>query len=209
MADDRAGLMENATHQNQRIRSAWPDSEPRPDAVKPARSTVARGAVEVAEFGVVHGALQERGSTVQNRSTSCNHNISPGTGCVRPKARTDRGLRHGQSQMGAPADVARHCQRRDFCRVRPRLHHHTTGGIRTCLSQSECSPCSWPEAPLVWPVPDLRGRLLLVALNARYRIDGATPSIAFFIGIYDVLHNLGVTDAGATAALATCPDNQC
>lgn len=53
------------------------------------------------------------------------------------------------------------------------------------------------------------GVALLVALNLRYAIDGVTPSIAFFIGIYDVLHNLGVSDAGATAALATCPDNQC
>ena len=53
------------------------------------------------------------------------------------------------------------------------------------------------------------GVALLVALNARYAIEGASPSIAFFIGIYDVLHNLGVSDAASTAALATCPDNQC
>ena len=53
------------------------------------------------------------------------------------------------------------------------------------------------------------GVALLVVLNARYAIDGAPASIAFFIGIYDVLHNLGVSDAATTAALATCPDNQC
>jgi hypothetical protein len=53
------------------------------------------------------------------------------------------------------------------------------------------------------------GVALLVALNARYAIEGAAPSIAYFIGIYDVLHNLGVADAASTAALATCPENQC
>jgi Predicted membrane protein (DUF2306) len=53
------------------------------------------------------------------------------------------------------------------------------------------------------------GVVLLVLLNARYAIEGAPASIAFFIGIYDVLHNLGVGDAATTAALATCPDNQC
>lgn len=53
---------------------------------------------------------------------------------------------------------------------------------------------------------------LLIVLNGRYFVDGAPNSIAFFNGIYDVLHNAGVPDtAGAArpAALATCPDNAC
>ncbi len=53
------------------------------------------------------------------------------------------------------------------------------------------------------------GVALLVALNGRYFIEGATQSIAFFIGIYDVGHNLGVADATQTAALAACPGNAC
>ena len=53
------------------------------------------------------------------------------------------------------------------------------------------------------------GVALLVVLNGRYAIDGAANSIAFFIGIYDVLDNAWVSDAATTAALATCPDNQC
>jgi len=53
------------------------------------------------------------------------------------------------------------------------------------------------------------GVALLVVLNARYAIDGAVDSIAFFIGIYDVLDNVGVSDVARAAALATCPDNQC
>lgn len=54
------------------------------------------------------------------------------------------------------------------------------------------------------------GVLLLVMLNARYAVDGAAKSIAFFVGIYDVLHNAGVSDATQVPALATCgPDNAC
>lgn len=56
------------------------------------------------------------------------------------------------------------------------------------------------------------GVVLLVVLNGRYFVDGAANSIAFFNGIYDVLHNAGVPDtAGAAkpAALATCPGNAC
>jgi uncharacterized membrane protein YozB (DUF420 family) len=53
------------------------------------------------------------------------------------------------------------------------------------------------------------GVVLLVVLNGRYAIDGAANSIAFFIGIYDVLDNAGLSDAGQAAALATCPDNLC
>lgn len=50
------------------------------------------------------------------------------------------------------------------------------------------------------------GTGLMVILNAGYFVNGAADSIAFFIGIYDVLDNLG-TDAAP--ALATCPDNAC
>ena len=53
------------------------------------------------------------------------------------------------------------------------------------------------------------GIALLLVLNGRYLIDGATDSIAFFIGIYDVLDNLGVADSEGAAALARCPDNAC
>jgi hypothetical protein len=53
------------------------------------------------------------------------------------------------------------------------------------------------------------GAVLLVALNARYATAGAARSIAFFVGIYDVLDNAGVPGPAGTAALATCPDNQC
>lgn len=53
------------------------------------------------------------------------------------------------------------------------------------------------------------GLALMVVLNGRYFIDGATNSIAFFIGIYDVLDNLGVSDSDNPAALAGCVDNAC
>lgn len=53
------------------------------------------------------------------------------------------------------------------------------------------------------------GIVLLVVLNGRYFVDGAANSIAFFIGIYDVLHNAGVADPARAAALAACPDNAC
>ncbi len=53
------------------------------------------------------------------------------------------------------------------------------------------------------------GVALLVVLNGRYAIEGTAQSIAFFIGIYDLGHNLGVGDAAQAAALATCPGNQC
>ena len=53
------------------------------------------------------------------------------------------------------------------------------------------------------------GIALMVVLNGRYAIDGAANSIAFFVGIYDVLDNLFVSDISKAAALATCPDNQC
>jgi hypothetical protein len=53
------------------------------------------------------------------------------------------------------------------------------------------------------------GVALLVVLNGRYAVDGAANSIAFFVGIYDVLDNAFVADVGKAAALATCPENLC
>lgn len=53
------------------------------------------------------------------------------------------------------------------------------------------------------------GIALLLYLNIRYFIEGAPDAIAFFIGIYDVLDNLGVSASDGAAALAPCPDNAC
>lgn len=50
---------------------------------------------------------------------------------------------------------------------------------------------------------------LMLYLNLRYVIEGPTAGIAFFIGIYDVLINLGLNNPEAAAAVATCPDNDC
>jgi hypothetical protein len=55
----------------------------------------------------------------------------------------------------------------------------------------------------------LFGVALLLYLNLRYFIEGAPDAIAFFIGIYDVLDNLGVAPSEGAAALAPCPDNAC
>lgn len=56
------------------------------------------------------------------------------------------------------------------------------------------------------------GVVLMVVLNGRYFVEGAANSIAFFNGIYDVLHNAGVSQAAGAAApeaLAACPGNSC
>lgn len=53
------------------------------------------------------------------------------------------------------------------------------------------------------------GIVFLLLLNVRYLIEGAPAAIAFFIGIYDVLDNLGLRAGEGAAALATCPDNAC
>ncbi|MEL6188362.1 MAG: hypothetical protein AAFU79_27375, partial [Myxococcota bacterium] len=44
---------------------------------------------------------------------------------------------------------------------------------------------------------------LLLFLNLRYFIEGPPASIAFFIAIYDVLDNLGLS-AGGAEAMAAC-----
>lgn len=55
----------------------------------------------------------------------------------------------------------------------------------------------------------LFGIALMLFLNVRYVIEGAPASIAFFIGIYDVLINLGFSAAEGAAAVATCAENAC
>ena len=55
----------------------------------------------------------------------------------------------------------------------------------------------------------LFGIALLLVLNVRYIVEGVPDSIAFFIGIYDVLDNFGVAASEGAPALAQCPDNAC
>ncbi len=55
----------------------------------------------------------------------------------------------------------------------------------------------------------LFGILLMLYLNAGYVIYGPAASIANFVGIYDVLINLGLSDPVSAAAVSTCPDNSC
>lgn len=58
-------------------------------------------------------------------------------------------------------------------------------------------------ATIVW------GTLILLSLNIRYLIEGAPSGIAFFVSIYDLFDNLGLTAAESAPALATCPANEC
>lgn len=57
------------------------------------------------------------------------------------------------------------------------------------------------------------GVALMLFLNIGYFVQGQPDSIAYFISLYDVLDNLGVSSdtaaADLPAALATCPDNLC
>ncbi len=54
------------------------------------------------------------------------------------------------------------------------------------------------------------GVALMVVLNIGYFVRGQAESIAFFISIYDVLDNLGVSGNGELpGGMATCPDNAC
>ncbi|MEX0284133.1 MAG: hypothetical protein AB3N23_05935 [Paracoccaceae bacterium] len=55
----------------------------------------------------------------------------------------------------------------------------------------------------------LFGVLLMLYLNVGYVINGPAASIANFVGIYDVLINLGLSDPSAAAAVAACPENSC
>jgi hypothetical protein len=53
------------------------------------------------------------------------------------------------------------------------------------------------------------GIALMLVLNVRYLVDGAPASIAFFIGIYDVLNNLGLAPDSQVAGMAGCANDQC
>lgn len=55
----------------------------------------------------------------------------------------------------------------------------------------------------------LFGVILVVVLNVRYLFAGAEASLAFFVGIYDVLDNLGVDPSVGAASLASCAENAC
>ncbi|MEM9331313.1 MAG: DUF2306 domain-containing protein [Pseudomonadota bacterium] len=50
---------------------------------------------------------------------------------------------------------------------------------------------------------------LLLFLNVRYLIEGAPAGIAFFIGIYDIPINLGLSVEESAAAVARCEGNAC
>ncbi|MDJ0612680.1 MAG: DUF2306 domain-containing protein [Rhizobiaceae bacterium] len=49
----------------------------------------------------------------------------------------------------------------------------------------------------------------LIYLNARYLIEGAPAGIAFFIGIYDVVINLGLAQDQAASGMTECVGNAC
>jgi len=50
---------------------------------------------------------------------------------------------------------------------------------------------------------------LMLFLNIGYVVNGVPHAIASFIGIYDVLMNIGLGTAPEAAAVATCPENSC
>ncbi|MEX0345770.1 MAG: DUF2306 domain-containing protein [Rhizobiaceae bacterium] len=50
---------------------------------------------------------------------------------------------------------------------------------------------------------------LMLFLNIGYFVNGIPASIASFIGIYDVLINLGLAQDTNAAAISNCPDNAC
>ena len=53
------------------------------------------------------------------------------------------------------------------------------------------------------------GIALMLVLNVRYLVEGAPAGIAFFIGIYDVLNNLGLAPDAKVAGMTGCVDGQC
>ncbi len=53
------------------------------------------------------------------------------------------------------------------------------------------------------------GIALMLVLNVRYLVEGAPAGIAFFIGIYDVLNNLGLAPDAKVAGMTACVDGQC
>lgn len=55
----------------------------------------------------------------------------------------------------------------------------------------------------------LFGIAILLYLNVSYFVRGVPESIASFVGLYDVLDNLGVDPNVGAAALSTCANNAC
>lgn len=53
------------------------------------------------------------------------------------------------------------------------------------------------------------GIALVVVLNVRYLIEGSADGIAFFVSLYDVFDNLGLSAGETAPALTTCPGNEC
>jgi len=53
------------------------------------------------------------------------------------------------------------------------------------------------------------GMGLMLFLNVRYVIEGVPAGIAFFVGIYDVLINIGLGSADSAAAVTACVGNEC
>jgi Predicted membrane protein (DUF2306) len=53
------------------------------------------------------------------------------------------------------------------------------------------------------------GILLMLVLNVRYLVEGAPAGIAFFIGIYDVLNNLGLASNAQVAGMTGCAGGEC
>ena len=53
------------------------------------------------------------------------------------------------------------------------------------------------------------GIALMLVLNVRYLVEGAPAGIAFFIGIYDVLNNLGLAPDERVAGMTGCAEGQC
>jgi len=53
------------------------------------------------------------------------------------------------------------------------------------------------------------GVALMLVLNVRYLVEGAPAGIAFFIGIYDVLNNLGLAPDSQVAGMTACADGGC
>ena len=77
-------------------------------------------------------------------------------------------------------------------------------------------------APIVWAVLLITGLRnhsfrpfllfgvgLMLFLNIGYFVNGIPASIASFIGIYDVLINIGLAQDTNAAAISNCPDNAC
>ncbi len=59
-----------------------------------------------------------------------------------------------------------------------------------------------------WPFL-LFGLAIAVYLNSRYFIEGQADGIAYFVGIYDVFDNVGLSADEGAPALAMCADNAC